>query len=75
MYQFTCLNSFHSDETLSEYVEGLTYTVKDGNTKLHDLVQKKWLPAGKVRLGGVVTAPDETRAKISGKGAVKNREE
>jgi hypothetical protein len=47
--RFTALQDFHSDETRSDYVIGLSYTVD--NEKLAALVER-WLKEGKVELGG-----------------------
>ena len=39
LYRFRCMEDFFSTETKSQYVKGLTYSVRDGNEKLHKLVQ------------------------------------
>ena len=48
--RFKALQDFHSDETKSDYCEGLYYTVQTEG--LAGLV-KGWLAEGKVELGGV----------------------
>jgi hypothetical protein len=60
MIRFTANADFHSDETHSDYVAGLSYTVRAGNTKLLELM-RKWLAEGKVTLGGV-------EAELTGRG-------
>jgi len=51
MTRFTAMQDFWSDETKSQYMKGLSYTVHDGNDKLAALVQR-WTKEGKVELGG-----------------------
>ena len=56
-YSFTPTQDFFSEDTRSQYVRGLNYTVRDGNEKLHALVAQ-WMTDGKVRLG--TAAPSDT---------------
>jgi len=58
--RFTVLEGFFSDETRSEYVEGLSYEAQEGDT-VTDLIDG-WIKEGKVREGGPeaqVTGSDE----------------
>jgi hypothetical protein len=50
---FTALQTFFSEETGSEYVEGLSYRAKDddAHAKLRELLPT-WVEEGKVQLGG-----------------------
>lgn len=72
--QFTPNEDFLSDETKSQYLKGMTYTVRPGNEALSKLVMK-WIKDGKVSAGaapfnaaspGVLGAP----GKVTGKGKV-----
>lgn len=56
--RFTATQDFFSEETKSQYVEGLSYTVRD--EKLAALA-KQWLKEGKITLA-------EPAAKVEGKG-------
>jgi len=49
--RFTALQDFYSDETQSQYVCGLSYTVGPADERLHELVAK-WIAEGKVVEGG-----------------------
>lgn len=49
--RFTAIETFHSEETGSEYISGLGYTAHDG--KLQNLVAQ-WIKEGKARKGGAV---------------------
>jgi hypothetical protein len=58
--QFTALKDFFSKELGSQYTAELSYTVRESDTKLAELVPV-WVKEGKVRLGG-------TPAKVEGRG-------
>jgi hypothetical protein len=67
--QFTPTEDFFSEEMRSQYMKGLTYTVRPGDDALEKCVQK-WMKDGKVSEGAApvnATGP----AKVSGKGKVK----
>jgi hypothetical protein len=57
---FTAQEDFFADETQSQYVKGLSYTIRDGDEKLAK-AHTKWLRDGRIVLGGPA-------ARISGKG-------
>lgn len=62
--QFTPLKDFFSDELRSQYCVGLSYTARNQDSKLKELLPS-WIDEGKVRLG----APDSiNKAKIAGIG-------
>lgn len=65
---FTPIDDFSSDEFQSLYLKGMTYTIRPGNTRLAEAVER-WLAEGKVRLGTPET-PRADAAKITGAGAV-----
>ena len=48
---FTVIDSFTSDELKSQYIAGMSYTARDEDTVLLDLLDK-WIDEGKVREGG-----------------------
>ena len=59
--RFTVLDNFVSDETMSEYVAGMSYEARDEDTKLLGLIDK-WIKDGKVREGGpeaIVSGSDQ----------------
>ena len=58
--RFTAVQDFFSDETQSQYVKGLGYTVQ--NERLGGLVER-WNAEGKVELGGGI-------AKMAAQGVV-----
>jgi hypothetical protein len=64
---FVALEDFTSPETNSTYLKGLSYRIRRGNDKLHDLVLGKggWRDQGKVQVG---TAP---AASVAGTATVK----
>jgi len=49
--RFTALQDFHSDETQSQYVAGLCYTVGQMDERLYKLVAR-WIAEGKIVEGG-----------------------
>lgn len=55
---FTAIENFESKETQSAYVAGLSYTARDEDEVLLDLIDE-WIDDGKVREGG-------PEAKVSG---------
>jgi len=60
--RFTVLDNFHSDETESDYVAGLSYQANEGDEILLSCLDR-WIEEGKVREGGpeaVMTATGET---------------
>jgi hypothetical protein len=60
--RFTVLDNFHSDETESDYVAGLSYQANEGDDILLACLDR-WISEGKVREGGpeaVMTATGET---------------
>ena len=57
--RFTALQDFHSTETQSQYVAGLSYETRPGDHKLIELVTQ-WIVDGLVELGG-------PQAVVSGK--------
>ena len=59
--QFTPKHDFWSEEMKSQYVAGLTYTIRPGNAKLAEAVGQ-WIDQGKVIPGA---AP---AGLVSGKG-------
>ncbi len=67
--QFVALKTFFSSEFKSEYVEGLTYTIRPGNDKLAELATK-WAEEGKIAFGGIVT-----EGKVGGTGDVTGKEQ
>lgn len=50
--QFTPLTDFFSEQVGSQYIEGLSYSVREGNDVLAGLVPV-WVKEGKVRIGSV----------------------
>jgi len=68
-FKFKPTKDFHSDEFQSEYIEGLVYTVHDGNDKLRD-ASTKWAEDGLVELLSAEGAPIP-EAKMAGQGIVK----
>jgi len=66
--KFTALENFASDETRSEYVEGMTYEVQDeDNEDLMELIDQ-WVEEGKVREGG-------PESELSGEGVVNDSDQ
>jgi hypothetical protein len=61
--QFVPTKDFFSDEMGSQYVKGLPYTVRKGNTRLHE-VAHKW------EQQGLVTFTNLTGKRLTGKGRV-----
>lgn len=61
-YRFRVLANFSSEETKSDYCKGMEYTVRDGNDRLHNLVQG-WIGEGKVEHAGTLAT-----GQIEGKG-------
>lgn len=49
VYSFRAKVDFFSDETRSQYCSGSIYRVREGNSKLHALVQQ-WIADGKVEI-------------------------
>ncbi len=49
--RFTALQDFYSDETQSQYVSGLSYTVRAADERLHKLIAR-WIAEGKIVEGG-----------------------
>lgn len=67
--KFTPLKNFKDEDLRSEYVRGLTYTVRPGNEVLAAKVQA-WLLEGKVAIGEAPSQPANP-ARIKGKAKVK----
>lgn len=58
--RFTVIDSFTSDELLSQYVAGMSYEARDEDKVLLGLIDQ-WIDEGKVREGGpeaIVTGGD-----------------
>jgi hypothetical protein len=58
--RFTVIDSFTSDELMSQYIAGMSYEARDEDAKLLGLIDK-WIADGKVRDGGpeaIVTGSD-----------------
>lgn len=53
MLQFVALVDFHSEETRSQYVKGLSYKVRPGNEKLRALAEQ-WQRDGKVVFNAIL---------------------
>jgi hypothetical protein len=49
--RFTVLQDFYSAETQSQYVSGLSYTVRAADVRLHKLIAR-WIAEGKIVEGG-----------------------
>ena len=64
---FTVLDDFESKETQSAYVAGLSYTARDEDEKLLDLIDQ-WIEEGKVREGG-------PEAQVTGTAEVTDKDE
>lgn len=70
MIKFTPTKDFVSKEFKSVYVRGLSYTVREGNTKLLAAVSR-WLEEGLVKVKTDAGAPMEARrASMEGRGEV-----
>lgn len=77
-YRFTALQDFNVNSLFEDarpgervehgYVKDLSYTVRDGNTKLHNAVQI-WVAAGRVTLGDATLAPVQD-VQVRGTGTV-----
>lgn len=67
-FAFTPTADFYAPETRSQYVAGLSYTVRPGNDYLAGLVEK-WLAEGKVAPFAGGTSPTG-KSSIKGKGSV-----
>jgi hypothetical protein len=68
MRQFRALKDFHAPEFRSDYVTGLTYTIRDGNDKLATAAEA-WAADGRIAfLDSSVTASSAT---VVGIGTVK----
>ncbi len=48
-YKFTALEDFWAPEVATQYIQGQTYSVREGNVKLHELV-KTWQGQSKVEV-------------------------
>ena len=66
MFKFVALKDFYSPEFKSQYVEGLTYTVRPGNDKLAAAF-KDWEAVGRVKR---VEGQIKVEAKVSAVGKV-----
>lgn len=49
--RFTALQDFYSDETQSQYVAGLSYETRPGDSQLSELLPQ-WIVDGLAELGG-----------------------
>ena len=61
--RFTVIDSFTSDELMSQYIAGMSYEARDGDTKLLGLLDG-WIKEGKVREGGpeaIVSGGDQPK--------------
>jgi len=58
--KFTALENFTSDETRSEYVEGMTYEAQESDEVLMAIIDE-WITEGRVREGG-------PESEVSGEG-------
>jgi len=49
--QFQALQDFVEPRfNNSQYVKGLTYRLRAGNTELAEILQEEWIPQGKVKM-------------------------
>lgn len=60
--KFTALTDFYSEETKSQYVKGLGYSVRDPKSALAKLVPQ-WVAEGKIEIVSV----EKPAADITGK--------
>jgi hypothetical protein len=58
---FTAAKTFYSNETASQYVEGLSYSASAGDRVFSHIM--RWIDEGKIIMGGKI-------AQVSGKGEV-----
>jgi hypothetical protein len=66
LLQFTPTQTFDSDEFRSQYLKGLTYKVRDGNTTLLAAVEQ-WVELGLV----TIVKPDKVSlSQIDGEGKI-----